>query len=238
MRVFSKKRAFHGIIMEKILTFGAICPFWTSFRQPQTVNVHVTYPIPPPPTLYGMLNAARGKPQDWNVDRDNWQISLIIESKGEFLETFSKIFKPARDGEGLFDRTILMRQKLIKVHYTIYIKANESLLVEAQQALNAPHWPLYLGESDDVVDIIYPRIVECQPIEVQQIHSIIPGFVEGCRLVNVPFRFTEASRSQWQTQRQIYSIPPDGESVTLSEPRLAYPIEGRNIIFNGNIGEN
>ena len=220
--------------MEKILTFGVICPFWASFKQPQAVNVHVTYPIPPPPTLYGMLNAARGKPQDWNADRDDWQISLIVESKGKFLETFSKIFKPAREGNALFDRTILMRQKLIKVHYTIYFKTDESLLAEAQQALHAPHWPLYLGESDDVVDIINPRIIECQPTQAQQIHSIIPGFVEGCQLVNVPTKFTEASRTQWQMHRQIYSIPPAGESVALSEPRLAYPIEGRNIVFNGN----
>ena len=228
--------------MEKILTFGVICPFWASFRQPQAVNVHVTYPIPPPPTLYGMLNAARGKPQDWNADRDYWQISLIIESKGKFLETFSKIFKPARDGNGLFDRTILMRQKLIRVHYTIYLKideslylkTDESLLVEAQQALTAPRWPLYLGESDDVVDIINPRIVECQPTEVEKIHSIIPGFVEGCQLVNMPSHYTEASREQWQMHRQIYSIPPEGNSAVLSEPRLAYPIEGRNIVFNGN----
>ena len=220
--------------MEKILTFGVLCPFWASFRQPQTVNVHVTYPFPPPSTLYGMLNAARGKPQDWNADRGNWQISLIIESKGKYLETFSKIFKPAREGDALFDRTILMRQKLIKVHYTIYLKTEEQLLIEAQKALRAPHWPLYLGESDDVVDIINPRIVECQPAEVKQIHSIIPGFVEGCQLVNMPTRYTEVSREQWQMERQIYSIPLEGEAVLLSEQRLAYPIEGRNIIFNGN----
>lgn len=219
--------------MEKILTFGVICPFWASFRQPQTVNVHITYPIPPLPTLYGMLNAARGKPQDWNNDRDNWQISLIVESKGKFLETFSKIFKPAREGEALFDRTILMRQKLIKVHYTIYFKADDSLLVEAQQALRSPHWPLYLGESDDVVDVINLRIVQCAPAEVQHIHSIIPGFVEGCQLVNMPSHYTEASRQQWQMHRQIYSIPPEGKSAVLNEPRLAYPIEGRNILFNG-----
>lgn len=233
--------------MEKILTFGVICPFWASFKQPQAVNVHVTYPIPPPPTLYGMLNAARGKPQDWNADRDNWQISLIVESKGKFLETFSKIFKPAREGEALFDRTILMRQKLVKVHYTIYLKADEQSLIEAQRALCAPHWPLYLGESDDVVDVITPRIVESQPTHVQQVHSIIPGFVEGCQLVNMPNHYTEASRKQfqgrvsntksreqWQMHRQIYSIPPEGKSALLSETCLAYPIEGRNIVFNGN----
>ena len=220
--------------MEQILTFSVICPFWASFRQPQTVNVHVTYPFPPPPTLYGMLNAARGMPQDWGADRDDWQLSLIIESKGQFLETFSKIFKPARESGSLFERTILMRQKLVKVHYTIYLKASESLLIEAQQALYAPYWPLYLGESDDVVDVISPRIIQSQPANVQQIHSIVPGFVEGCQLVNVPSRYTEAAREQWQMERQIYSVPPEGEPVVLTEPRLAYPIEGRNVIFDEN----
>jgi len=220
--------------MEKILTFGAICPFWASFRQPQTVNVHVTYPFPPPPTLYGMLNAARGKPQDWNRDRSQWQLSLIVESSGIFLETFSKIFKPAREGGALFDRTILMRQKLVNVHYTIYLKASEPLLSEAQQALRAPHWPLYLGESDDVVDVIKPRVVESKPRDVQEVHSIIPGFVEGCHLVNVPSRYTETTRQQWQIDRQIYSIPPEGEAAMLTKPRQAYPIEGRNIVFDEN----
>ena len=224
--------------MEKILTFGVICPFWASFRQPQTVNVHVTYPFPPPPTLYGMLNAARGKPQDWSRDRSQWQLSLIVESKGIFLETFSKIFKSARTDSPkagpLFERTILIRQKLVKVHYTIYLKASEPLIVEAQEALEAPHWPLYLGESDDVVDVIKPRVVESEPKDVQEVHSIIPGFVEGCQLVNVPSRYTETTRQQWQIDRQIYSIPPEGEAAMLTESRLAYPIEGRNIIFDGN----
>ena len=218
--------------MEKILTFGVLCPFWTSFRKPQTVNVHVTYPFPPPSTLYGMLNAARGKPQDWCADRENWQLSLVVESNGEFLETFSKIFKSAREPGSIFERTILMRQKLVKTQYTIYLKSNNDLLVEAQKALNAPHWPLYLGESDDVVDILTPRIVECQPTEAQQVHSIIPGFVEGCQLVNMPTRYTEASREQWQMERQIYSVPPEGEAIQVAESRLVYHIEGRNIIFS------
>ena len=220
--------------MEKILTFGVICPFWASFRHPQTVNVHVTYPFPPPSTLYGMLNAARGKPQDWNSDRSRWQLSLVVESSGIFLETFSKIFKFGREGDALFDRTILMRQKLVNVHYTIYLKASEPLLIEAQQALFAPHWPLYLGESDDAVDIIKPRIVESKPTEVQEIHSIIPGLVEGCQLVNVPSRFTKTTLKQWQIDRQIYSMPPEGEAAMLTEPRQAYPIEGRNIVFDEN----
>lgn len=220
--------------MEKILTFGLIPPFWTSFRQPQAVNVHVTYPFPPPTTLYGMLNAARGKPQDWCEDREAWQLSIVIERNGMFLETFSKIFKPAREAGPLFDRTILIRQKLLNARYSVYLKADVPLLTEALQALKNPYWPLYLGESDDLVDIINPRIVETQPQQVTSVHSIIPGFVEGCQLVNVPNQYTEATRTQWQMHRQIYSIPLQGDAVSITESRIAYPIEGKNIVFNEN----
>ena len=220
--------------MEKILTFGLISPFWASFRRPQAVNVHVTYPFPPPTTLYGMLNAARGKPQDWCEDRDEWQLSIVIETNGKLLETFSKIFKSAREAGPVFERTILIRQKLLKAHYTVYLKADDILLIEALEALKAPQWPLYLGESDDLVDVIDPKIVETQLNEVTSVHSVIPGFVEGCQLVNMPNHYTEATRGQWQMQRQIYSIPPSGQALALTESRIAYSIEGRNIIFNEN----
>ena len=230
--------------MEKILTFGLICPFWTSFRNPSTVNVHITYPFPPPTTLYGMLNAARGMPQDWHDDRDEWQISLVVESSGKIVETFSKILKlyeekrnksevaEDRYGKAVFDRTTVMRQKMIGVHYTVYLKSVETQLIQAQRALLSPQWPLYLGESDDLVDVLSPRIIEVEPIFAPRIHSILPGLTKGCRLVKVPHRFIQQGNS-WHAEQQLYSIPPEGEGIELNELKLAYSVEGRNVIFDG-----
>lgn len=232
-------------IMEKILTCGLLCPFWTSFRNPSTVNVHVTYPFPPPTTLYGMLNAARGMPQDWQDDRDEWQVSLVIESRGKSIQTFSKILKiyeekrnkadAAKDefGRALFYKITVMRQKMIGVKYTVYFKAPEEQLIEGHQALLSPHWPLYLGESDDLVDVISPRIIEVEPMPVKRIHSIIPELEQGCRLVKVPNRFVKQGKS-WHVEQQLYSIPPEKDGIQLSKPKLAYTIEERNIVFNGN----
>ena len=231
--------------MEKILTCGLICPFWTSFRNPSTVNVHVTYPFPPPTTLYGMLNAARGMPQDWHDDRDEWQISLIVESSGKLIETFSKILKlyeekrnkgeVAKDryGKAVFDKTTVIRQKIIGVHYTVYFKSVETQLIQAQRALLSPQWPLYLGESDDLVDVLSPRIIEVEPTSAPCIHSIIPGLTEGCRLVKVPHHFIKQGQN-WHVEQKLYSLPPEGEGIKLSEPKLAYSIEGRNVVFDGN----
>jgi len=219
--------------MEQILTFRLVCPFWASFRNPSTVNVHVTYPFPPPTTLYGLLNAARGRPQDWNSDRDNWQISLVVESEGILMETFSKIKKAARqEDKGLFGRTTLIRQKLIGVSYAIYLRASQDLLIEAQNALEDPCWPLYLGESDDVVDVVSPHIVNVGPEPMQDIHSIVPGVVEGCRLLRVPVRFHKKGRN-WSVDYVLYSLPSASEGVRLEKPMLAYQVEGRNVVFNG-----
>jgi len=229
--------------MEQLLTFGLVCPFWASFRNASTVNVHVTYPFPPPTTLYGLLNAARGMPQDWYADREAWQSTLVVESKGTRVETFSKVMKvyeekrkaeeAAKDkyGKSFFDRTTLIRQKLIGVHYTVYLKARGALLTEALLALTHPHWPLYLGESDDLVDVVSPHLVDVSPQPVQQLHSIIPGIVEGCRLVNVPIRYYQVG-NRWRGDYQIYSLPPEHEGIELTHAVLAYPIEGRNVIFN------
>jgi len=249
--------------MEQILTFKLICPFWASFRNPSTVNVHVTYPFPPLTTLYGFLNAARGMPQDWHQDRDNWQISLVVESRGKLIETFSKIMK-IYDGDktkiteeerekrilegsskGLFDRTTLIRQKLLGSCYIVYLKAKPDLLEDAKHALEDPKWPLYLGESDDLVDVVSPHIVTESPKPVQHIHSIIPDIVEGCRLVNIPVRYyqiekqevkkkkqTEEKKEPWVADYRIYSLPPDKDGIELAQTINAYDVEGRNIIFD------
>lgn len=192
-----------------------------------------------------MLNAARGMPQDWQDDRDEWQISLVIESSGESIQSFSKILKiyeekrrkadAAKDefGKAFFYKITVMRQKMIGVQYTVYFKAPEDQLIEGHQALLSPHWPLYLGESDDLVDVLSPRIIEVEPIPTDRIHSIIPGLAQGCQLVKLPHQFVRQGKN-WHVEQQLYSIPPEKEGIQLSEPKLAYPIKERNIVFNGN----
>ncbi|MGB9596577.1 MAG: CRISPR-associated protein Cas5, partial [Candidatus Poribacteria bacterium] len=213
-----------------------------------TVNVHVTYPFPPLTTLYGFLNAARGMPQDWCLDRNDWQISLVVESKGKLVETFSKIMKVYEDkttgeerkqrmsegsSKGFFDRTTLIRQKLLGSCYIVYLKAKPELLVLALNALKDPKWPLYLGESDDLVDIVSPHIITESPKPVQHIHSIVPGIVEGCKLVNIPVRYYQV-KERWVADYRIYSLPPDKDGVEIVQEIDAYTIEGRNIVFDEN----
>lgn len=185
-----------------------------------------------------MLNAARGMQSDWHDDREAWQFSLVVKAQGTFVETFSKIMQTSRRDQNpnsLYDmnRKTVIRQKIVGASYLVYIKSNESLLEEARSALMDPYWSLYLGESDDVVDVNSPEIVEVDKVSVERIHSIIPRFAEGCRLVKVPNRFIQQSKNSWHVEPQLYSIPPEKDGIQLNEPKLAYPIGKRNVVFNG-----
>jgi CRISPR-associated Cas5-like protein len=230
--------------MEEVLTFRLICPFWVSFRNHSTVNVHVTFPFPPPSTIYGLLNAARGKPQDWHADRDEWRIGLVVEYRGRLVETFSKVMKIYEDkrsakdraaqsqsAKGVFDRTTLIRQKLLAPRYCVYMRASPDLLQEAARALLNPHWPLYLGESDDLVDVQEPRIIGIDPSLDIRAHSIIPAIVAGCQLVNVTVKFRRIG-TRWRPVRRIYSLPPESREVELPEPFQVYAVEGKKVVFD------
>lgn len=230
--------------MEQVLTFGLTCPFWASFRNHSTINVHATYPFPPPSTLYGLLNAARGKPQDWHQDRDEWRIALVVEQGGRLVETFSKVMKIYEDkrsatqretqhqpAKGIFDRTTLIRQKWLAPRYRVYLKASPDLLYEAEHALHDPYWSLYLGESDDVVDVQHPHITIVEPEAHARAHSIIPAIVAGCQLVRVTVKFRRVG-NRWAPVHRIYSLPPEGQEVELPQPAPVYAIDGRKVVFD------
>ena len=54
------------------------------------------------------------------------------------------------------EKTVI-RQKIVGARYLVYIKSSDTLLEEARSALMDPYWSLYLGESDDVVDVVFSR---------------------------------------------------------------------------------
>ena len=147
-------------------------PFWCSFRDPISSNVHRTFPIPPPSTLYGLVAAALGLSQDDYSRRDEMRFATAIEKEGEQVESFSKwmkIAEPAKDAtqkeareamrvrglltadEATWVSTTLTRQKLIQPVWIVGVLCSSEVANEISRAFHNPHWPLYLGESDDSV---------------------------------------------------------------------------------------
>jgi CRISPR-associated Cas5-like protein len=210
-------------------------PFWCSFRDPLTSNVHRTFPIPPPSTLYGLCAAALGLLQDDVSRRHQLRFAIAVEREGEMVETYSTWKKAAESpkdakqklafdairargnlapDEAQWISTPLIRQKLIQPVYTIGIWTTQVVSNELKAAFKSPAWPLYLGESDDGID------VEILGEEIpQSSNEMATGAVEGVQgggiLANLPRQFTYKSK-KWELERWLVTVPKPNAPIQTS----------------------
>lgn len=212
-------------------------PFWCSFRDPISSNVHRTFPVPPPSTLYGLVAAALGLLQDDYSRRDEMRFAIAVERAGEQVETFSKwmkIAEPAKDqtqkdarnamrkrglltpDEATWVSTTLTRQKLIQPVWTIGILCRENVAQEIAAALRAPHWPLYLGESDDGIDLEILGVETPQPSDAP-LTGIVGGVHGGGTLANLPTRFSQDARGRWELTRWLVTVPDEPLSISVPD---------------------
>lgn len=214
-------------------------PFWCSFRDPLTSNLHRTFPIPPPSTLYGLLAAALGLPQDDQSRRNALRFAVAVERAGEVVETYSKWMKAsegAKDnvqkqayesmrGKGLLTpeeavwvSTPIVRQKLVQPVFTIGVLCRAEVAEELTVALRRPAFPLYLGESDDVIDIEVLGLETPQP-STAAATGAVGGVRAGGALANLPCRFLEAKRG-WNMTRWLVTVPMPGVPIPDANPDL------------------
>lgn len=227
------------------LRFGIEVPFWCSFRDPTGINVHTTFRFPPLTTLYGLVaNALDMRQDDYSLRRD-LRFAVGIVRPGELVETYSKIMKvreaktpeeAAKPGN-VFISTSVIKQKLIAPSYQAFILARYETLDKVAAALKAPARPLYLGESDDVVDIIDIAIGQAEPVEIDTLHSAIPFTGSeaprdtAAAMVNLPYNFMRRGRSDWALQRRLYSYNPGGGVLRIDRKINAYLINGSHVVF-------
>ncbi len=89
----------------EILKFDLKVPYWCSFRHFGAINIQQTYPFPPPPTIFGMIQNALGKTQKPNAKEtfrdyrgyDNLNFSVVIRDTGEKLDDYANVMKGYRD---------------------------------------------------------------------------------------------------------------------------------------------
>ncbi len=226
--------------MEVCLGLRLTAPFWCSFRDPSSSNVHRTFPVPPPTTLYGMIAAALGLRQDDYSRRDEMRFTVAIESAGEAVETYSKWMKAAEGPKGEEDKkareamrqrglltpdeslwisTPLIRQKLMQPVYLVGVLCLPKVAEEIAEALRRPFFPLSLGENDDPVDI---EVLGCQePFPASgPATGVVSGVQEGGVLVNLPVRFHRGERGRWTLERWLATVPKPGFPVSVSQPNL------------------
>ena len=149
--------------------------------------------------------------------------------KTELIEIISIFWsKNFYQSAKFWQRTQIVRQRIIKTQYTIFLIStndDEYSIQNIYRHLKNPLRPLYCGESDDIADVkIYPVCKLPNATESNQIVSVIPRICSNSQIVNIPIVLRNQRIDQ---PRKICSIP-NGQIDEFIE---CYNIEGENIVF-------
>jgi CRISPR-associated protein Cas5 subtype I-B len=167
-------------------------PFECSFRKAGSMNSLPTYKAPPVPTIQGLIYSAMGRP------------SLIphsykgkMEKEEKFREEVQeecrfgiKILESGVTHEGLRQRHKTAKNKhdkqykthvangetLISPQYRVYVGGDADLVKKMSSALEDPERLLYLGRSDDLVDIRDIDVLEIERKEEEkELDCVVPN---------------------------------------------------------------
>ncbi len=218
--------------MEALLSAKIEVPYWCSFKVPFAVNVQFTYPVPPITTVKGLIAAALGYPADYLTPLEDLSFGVGIEQKGELVETYSKIIK--WDRRDLQMRTLVMRQKIIAPQYAVYVKGDRQFIKEIAAALNNPAFPLFLGESDDFIEINDVKIHPLKEIASTTVHNCLPMEMgqaqnEDVLIADLPVSFIYNKRGSPSALNCLtYYIAPE---ITLKEQITAYVVGNKKVVL-------
>ena len=220
--------------MDAIVKATLEVPFWCSFRMPTAVNYHPTYPVPPITTVYGMIACAMGWPSDNYLEFENLKIGIAIVDSGDRIDAYSRIIKWDRRDKNM--RTLLMRHKLLQPVYQIFVKGEKILIENIAKALVEPFFPLYLGESDDIVEIKDVKVFPVQKVSTLKVNSILPQEmgrpINKVELVHLPVGFLAeelCKKRVWSgVNYQGYYI---AEEIILDTPVEAYQLGEMRVVM-------
>lgn len=191
---------------EAVLRATLDVPIECAFRKAGTMNSLPTYEVPPVPTLQGLLYAALGRPSlllstsgalDTDVRdqeeafrkhvRETCCFGIRILESGTEQTSLRKRHKASRNSD---DRPYIgapaQMETLISPTYRVYVGGPESEIATFADALRDPERLLYLGRSDDLVDIRDIDVVQPNHVEESAtLDCVTPGAGDGLTLLPV-----------------------------------------------------
>lgn len=309
------------------LKFDLEIPFWCSFGDFSSLNIKLSYPFPPLPTLFGLIQNSLGKPalhliKDKKVmkklmnqyieDFNHLKFSIIINNSGELIEDYVNIHKGSREQEKFEDNlkklldefiknkeyqkeikkdisilkkfefykfliletlsndefemvfnrvknidsliidkiydywnyntsgfknyeinkiwlsTQINRQRLITPSFSIIItsdvKEGEFSLKNIKKCLTNPKRPLYLGESDDIVNILNISLIDINKSSSSEISSVLPDLYSNSELIKIPCNLKYDKEKEFL---KLCSIP----NGKLDKSVDCFSYNGENFVF-------
>ncbi|HDD44380.1 MAG TPA: CRISPR-associated protein Cas5 [Candidatus Desulfofervidus auxilii] len=194
------------------LTFDIESIYFCCFRQPTTTSLILSFPIPPFTTIRGFLENALGYERDsFALQNEKLLIGIRPIGKIERNTELAKILKLiSREEKPCFKRSFpsapMFKNFLIEPKYRIYLVGEENLINKISEKLENPERPLYLGQSDDLVDINNFQVVNIEKTQSNKIWSVVEGVYNGCEIVKLPYRFINNGKD---IEMRVFSVPEE-----------------------------
>jgi len=184
------------------------CPYFTTFRKPTSTSLILSYVIPPYTTIRGMISNALGLSRD-DLRVQEWFKIGIKPVRFQKCNEIARILKLKGSGKEYrraFPSSPMFREFLVEPSYNIFLVGEEDKIRKVHSALLDPKRPLYLGGSDDLVDIKVFEPVEVKEVETNETWSVVEGVYEGCIVEKIPYKFVKAGKV-FDVEYKVISIP-------------------------------
>lgn len=183
-------------------------PFECSFTKAASMNSRPTYELPPVTTLQGLIYAAIGRPSlllqggrgrtmdktSFDAEREfrehvqeECRFGIRIVEAGTQRTGLRKLHKKeSNKNEREFLTYVTNVETLVSPTYRMYVTGSERLLEEFEGGLRDPERLLYLGRSDDLVDITEVDLTTADRVEEHTtLDCAVPGAGENPTMLPV-----------------------------------------------------
>ena len=185
--------------------------YFASFRRSISTSYLSSYPLPPFTTIRGLISNSLGINRDNFILQDMIKIGIKINNVN-YSSELTKILKLKKENRktNRFPSSPIFREFLINPIYYIYVAGDENTISMINYSLKNPKRDLYIGSSDDLVDLtIFNPIEIFEDRAIPQ--SIIEGIHENCLIEKIPYKFHKNGR-RFNLEEKIISIPNENFS--------------------------
>lgn len=204
--------------------------YFTTFRNPTTTSLIMSYSIPPYTTIRGLISNALGFRRD-ELSIQEWiKIGIRPLSLSNKSTEMAKILKLKGTGETYqktFPSSPIFREFLVSPVYEIYLVGEDDKICRIYDAMLMPARPLYIGTSDDLLDVGLSDPARINEAKTRDIVGIIEGIHEDCFVEKIPYRFLRKGKG-FSLEYKTVSIPRN-DVTHLGEEIAAWRFDGRNV---------
>ncbi|MBI5460454.1 CRISPR-associated protein Cas5 [Methanobacterium sp.] len=212
------------------LKFRIEALYFTNFRKSTSTSLINTYSIPPFTTLRGMISNALGLKRDDLRVQDWIKIGIKPQNNINLSTEMTKVLKLKGTGkqyQKTFPSAPIFKEFLVNPIYDVYVGSEQEVIEKIYNALKNPKRPLYIGASDELVDLMVFEPVQIEKKPFNEVCGVVEGIYEDCIIEKIPYKFIQAGRN-FSLEYKTISIPKKGK---ICEEMDLFDFEGEGVVL-------